>query len=206
MGQFRFQIIGLGVDLMGGLQRFGLDVAGQAQVLRRDEHKAIALKLAQRGGQGVDRPAELEVAAEADGQMIQPPLALTDGHQVDHGLGGVRVAAIACIDDRHAGILGRPERSPLFGVAHGDDVGVVAHHAGGVLHRLALAGGRKLCPCKAQRFAAQPQHGRLERKPGSGGWLIEQGGQDAPVAQVGVGCGVCFHPVGKVQQGQLLVP
>ena len=60
MGQFRFQIIGFGVDLMGGLQRFGLDVAGQAQVLRRDEHKAVALKLAQRSGQGVDRPAELE--------------------------------------------------------------------------------------------------------------------------------------------------
>ena len=145
-----------------------LDVLGDAQLLRRDEHEAVALELAQRGGQGVDRPAEFQVAAEADGQMVQPPLALADGHQVDHGLGGVCVPAVAGIDDRHAGIQGGPERRALLRVAHGDDVGIVAHHAGGIGHRLPLAGTGQLRPGKAQRLAAQPQHGRLEGKPGAG--------------------------------------
>ncbi len=204
MRQLGFKVSRLLIDLMGRLQRFSLHILRQAQILRRDEHEPVALKLAQRSGQGVDRPAELEVAAEADGQMIQPPLALADGHQVDHGLGGVRVAAIACIDDRHARIQGRPQRRTLFGVAHGNDVGIVAHDAGGVLHRLALAGTGQLCPCKAQRLAAQPQHGRFKRKAGAGGRLIEQGGQNAPIAQVGIGCRVGLHPVGKIQKGQLL--
>ena len=49
----------------------------------------------QGSGQGVDRAPEFEVAAETDGQMVQPPLALANGHQVDHGLAGVGVSAIS---------------------------------------------------------------------------------------------------------------
>ncbi len=94
----------------------------------------------------MDRPAKFEVAAEPDRQMIQPPFALADGHEIDHGLGGVGMAAVARVDDGDAGIHRGPAGAPSLGVAHGDDGGVVAHHAGGVLHRLALAGGRKLGP------------------------------------------------------------
>ena len=50
-----------------------------------------------------------------------------------------------------------------------------------------------------------PQHGGLERKAGAGAGLVEQRCQNAAVAQVGVGGGVCFHAVSKVQQAQLLV-
>ena len=132
--------------------------------------------------------------------MIQPPLALADRHEVDHGLAGMRVPTVACIDHRHTGRKGCPQRCALFGVAHGDHIGVVAHHAGGVLHRLALAGGRKLCPCKAQYLAAQPQHGRFKRKAGAGGRLIEQCGQALAVSYILVCFGVIMDAVRKIQQ------
>ena len=182
-----------------------LDVLGDAQLLRRDEHEAIPLELAEGCGQGVDRPAKFEVAAEAHRQVIQPPFALADGHQVDHGLGGVGVPTVACIDDRHPCIQGRPERCALFRVAHGDDIGIIAHDAGCICHRLTLAGTGQLCPGKAQRLAAQPQHGRLEGKPGAGGRLVEQRRQNAPIAEMRIGRGVCLHPVCKVEKGQLFV-
>ena len=153
-GQLGFKVGGLFIVLVQRGQGLVLDVLRDAQLLRRDEHEPVALELAQRGGEGVHRPAELEVAAEADGQMIQPPLALADGHQIDHGLGGVGVAAIACIDDGHPRIHGRPQRCALLGVAHGNDVCIVAHHTGGISHRFALAGAGKLRPGKAQRLAA----------------------------------------------------
>ena len=162
-------------------------------------------RLPSNGGEGVHRPAEFQVAAKADGQMIQPPLALADGHQVDHGLGGMCVTAVTGIDHRHAGTLGGAQRRTLLGVAHGNDVGIVAYHAGGVGHRLALAGAGKLRPCKAQRLTAQPQHGRLEGKAGAGAGLVEQGGQNAPIAEMRIGRGVCLHPVCKVEKGQLFV-
>ena len=203
-GQLGFQIGGLLVGLVQRGQSLVLEVLRDAQLLRRDEHEPVALELAQRGGEGVHRPAEFQVAAKADGQMIQPPLALADGHQVDHGLGGMCVAAVTGIDHRHAGTLGGAQRRTLLGVAHGNDVGIVAYHAGGVGHRLALACAGKLRPCKAQRLTAQPQHGRLEGKAGAGAGLVEQGSQNAAIAQVGVRRGVSFHPVGKVEQCQLL--
>ena len=101
-GQLGFQIGGLLVGLVQRGQSLVLEVLRDAQLLRRDEHEPVALELAQRGGEGVHRPAEFQVAAETDGQMIQPPLALADGHQVDHGLGGMCVAAVTGIDHRHA--------------------------------------------------------------------------------------------------------
>ena len=115
------------------------------------------------------------------------------------------MAAIACIDDGHPRIHGRPQRCALLGVAHGNDVCIVAHHTGSIGHRFALAGAGKLRPGKAQRLAAQPQHGRLEGKPGAGGRLVEQRRQNAPIAEMRIGRGVCLHPVCKVEKGQLFV-
>ena len=112
----------------------------------------------------------------------------------------MRVPTVACIDHRHTCRKGCPQRCALFGVAHGDHIGVVAHHAGGVLHRLALAGGRKLCPCKAQCLAAQPQHGRFKRKAGAGGRLVEQGSQLFMPGHLLIRGRVVMDAVGQVEQ------
>ena len=53
------------------------------------------------------------------------------------------LTAVACIDDGHPRIQGCTQGCALFGVAHRDDVGVVAYHFDGVFQRFALgrAGG-----------------------------------------------------------------
>ncbi len=119
--------------------------------------------------QGVHRAAELQVTAETDGQIIQPALAVADGHQVGHGLGGVGVAAVTCVDDRHAGVHGRTQRCALLGVAHGNDVCIVAYHTGGISHRFALAGAGKLAPAKPSVLPPRPAW-RTQRKGGCGCW------------------------------------
>ena len=86
----------------------------------------------------MDGAAEFQIAAQADGQIIQTALAAADGHQVGQGLGGVLVAAVTGVDHRDAGITAGAQRGTLFRVAHGDDVGVAGHHTDGVGHTLAL--------------------------------------------------------------------
>lgn len=146
-----------------------LDVL-EMKLLRRDEHELVFLKLAEGCGQGVDRPAKFEVAAETDRQMIQPPFALADGHEIDHGLGGVGMAAVARVDDGDAGIHRGPERGAFFGVAHGDDVGAVADDAGSVGHRLALAGASSWAPAKPSVLPPR-RAWPTRRRGGCGCWV-----------------------------------
>ena len=80
MRQLCFEVGSLLVGLMERRQCLVLDVLGDAQFLRRNEHKPISLKLAEGCGQGVDRPAKFEIAAKANSQVIEPPFALADGH------------------------------------------------------------------------------------------------------------------------------
>ena len=134
--------------------------------------------------------------------MVQPALALADGHQVNEGLGGVVVAAVPGVDHRDGGVHGGPQRRALLGVAHGDDVGVAAHHPGGVGHRLPLGGAGLFRPREAQGPAPQPQHGGFKGEAGPGAGLIEQGGQPPALGGVGVGGGVRPDPVGQVQHGE----
>ncbi len=61
------------------------------------------------------RAAELQVAAQADGQVIQPSHAAADGHDVRQGLGGVLVAAVARIDHRDAGVAEARSGAPSLG-------------------------------------------------------------------------------------------
>ena len=51
--------------------------------------------------QRMDRPAKLQIAAEADGQVVEMALFLVDGDEVRQGLGGVVVAAVTGVDHRH---------------------------------------------------------------------------------------------------------
>ena len=67
------------------------------------------------------------------------------------------MSAVTCIDDGHSCVHRRPERGTLFGMAHGDDVGVVADNAGGVCHGFTLTGAGELGSCKAQRLAAEAE-------------------------------------------------
>ena len=148
----------------------------------------------------MDRAAELEVSAQADGQIVQPPLAAADGHQIRHGLGRVLVAAVACVDDRDAGITAGAARRTFFGVTHGDDVGVAGHHADGVGDAFALGCAGDVLTGEAQHMAAEVQHGRLKGEAGAGGRLVEQGRQLFVGGHVLIGSGIGADAVSKVEQ------
>ena len=74
-GQFGFEVGGLLVGLVERRQRLVLDVLRDAQFLRRDEDEPVSLKLAQRGGQGVDRPDDTYITnlihASVDPKTVQ---------------------------------------------------------------------------------------------------------------------------------------
>ena len=142
----------------------------------------------------MDRPAKLQVTAEADGQVVEMALLLVDGDEVRQGLGGVVVAAVTGVDYRHQGVLRCHQRRALLGVAHGDDVAVGADHPDGVRHALALGGGGAGGGGESQHLAAQGQHGTLKAQAGAGGGFKEQRRQDLAVALVGV-CGRIRHNV-----------
>ena len=124
--------------------------------------------------QGVNRPAVFQVAAQTDGEVIQPPHFPGNGQQVGKGLGGVVVAAVSGVDDGNGGRLTCHIGCALFGVAHGDDVGVAADDFGGVRHAFALGGGGRAGLAEADDAAAQLQHRGLKAQAGAGGGLKEQ--------------------------------
>ncbi len=61
-------------------------------------------------------------------------------HKVGEGLGGVIVAAVARVYNRHKRMLCGDNGSALFGVAHGDYVGIAADHRDGIGNAFALGG------------------------------------------------------------------
>ena len=148
----------------------------------------------------MDRPAKLQVTAEADGQVVEMALFLVNGDEVRQGLGGVVVAAVTGVDHRHQGVLRCHQRRALLGVAHGDDVAVGADHPDGVRHALALGGGGAGGGGKAQHLSAKGQHGALKAQAGTGGRLKEQRCQDLAVALMGIFGGMLHNIAARFYQ------
>ena len=149
----------------------------------------------------MDGAAELQVAAEAHRQIIEPALFPVQGQKVRQRLGGVVVAAVAGVDHRDGGVHGRYQGRALLGVAHGDDVRIAADGFGGVGYALALGGRGGIGRGKADDIAAQLVHGRLEAEAGAGGGLKKQGGQLFPVTHMGEPVGIRDDLIGRVDQG-----
>ena len=149
-------------------------VVGQAQLLGRNQNHADALVARERLDERVHRAAELQVAAEADGQVVEAPLLTLDGEQVRKRLRRVGVAAVTGVDDRDAGILRRHQRGTLLEVAHGDDVGEAADDAHRVGHGLALRYGGGIGVREADDGAPQLQHGRREAQTRTRRGFVEE--------------------------------
>ena len=177
-----------------------LHVARELELLRGDEHEADARAAAHSGDERVHRAAELQVAAQADRQVVQPTLFAVDGHEVGQRLRGVVVAAVARVDDRDLRVHGSDQRRALLGMAHGDDVAVAADDAHGVRDGLALGGGRALRRGDAEHLAAEREHRALEAQARARGRLEKQRGEDLPVALVGILLGVLHDRAGGVDE------
>ena len=120
------------------------------------------------------RAAELEVAAQADGEVVEAAALAADGQEVGERLGRVVVAAVARVDDGHRRVHGRYHGRALLGVAHGDDVGVAADDADSVRHALALSRGGAASLGEAEHAAAELEHRGLEAEPRPRGGLEEE--------------------------------
>ena len=168
------EVVGLAVGHAHLVADILLDVVRQAQLVRGDQHDLDALVARQGLDQGVDGPAEAEVAAESDGDAVDVPEFPLDRQEVRQGLRRVAVGAVAGVDDGHGRYFRGIELGTLDVVAHGDDVGEAAHHADGVLHGLALAHRSVLGVGETEHVAAQLHHRGGETQPRAGAGLIEE--------------------------------
>ena len=143
------------------------------------------------------RPAEFKIAAEADGQVVEPSLFTVYREQVGEGLGRVAVTAVARIDDGYRGVHCRHERRPLLRVAHGDDVGVAGYDLRGIRYALSFGSRGALSLGKAEHAAAQLKHRRLKAETGPCGRLKKQGRELLALALLAVFCGGGYNIVGS---------
>ena len=82
--------------------------------------------------EGVDGAAVFEVAGHGDNELVEPALGFLDGNEVEQGLAGVLVGAVASVDNGHGGKFGKHAGSAVFWVADDDGVGVAGDDAGGI--------------------------------------------------------------------------
>ena len=149
-------------------------ILGQPQLVGGDQHHPNPFVARHRLDKRMHRAAEFQIAAEADRQVIQPPLLALDRQQVGKCLRRMAVAAVPGIDDRDTGILRTDQRRPLLEMAHGDDVGEATNHPYRIGDRFALRHRRRSGVRKTDDAAAELQHGRSETQPRAGRRLVEE--------------------------------
>ncbi len=115
-----------------------------------------------------------DVAADRDGEALEPTLAAADGERVEQRLGRMLVAAVAGVDDGAIDLLRQQLHRARFRMAHHQHVGM---HRGqrhrGVDQRFAFfdRAGRDR---HVDDVAAEPLARELERGAGAGRILEEQ--------------------------------
>ena len=182
LGQNGLQLGVLGLRDAGCLDLLD-DLRGHAQDLGRDVVQPD-VEEGQQARQRMDGAAILQVAQHGDGQAVDLAQLLADGEQVEQRLGGVLADAVAGVDDRLAGVLGRQRGRAGLRVAQHDHIGVAFQRADRVGQRLALGHRGVAHLVDRDHAAAQPLHGRGERGRGAGRRLVEQVGQDLALEQV----------------------
>ena len=190
LGDGIFQRSDLGVGDVVLIQHAHAHIIRQHQLLGGDEHEADAGVTAHGFDERVDGSAVLQVAAQADDQVVQPAHLSVDGQQVGQGLGGVLMATVTGIDHRDGSTTACHVGSAFLGMAHGNDVGIVADGLCGVRNAFTLGSGGRTGLGEAQHIAAQLQHSCFEAKTGTGGGFKEQGGQGLMLAGIPISFGM----------------
>ena len=146
------------------------------------------------------RAAELEVAAEADGQVFKAALAPPYRKKVCERLRRMLVAAVARVDDGHVRAVGGDAGRALLRVAHDGDVRIAGDGADGVRDALTLGDGAGVRLREADHLAAQAQHRRLKAKARAGARFVEQCCQPLTGSYIFIGSRVIMDTVCKVHQ------
>ena len=160
----------VGQDLVAaacGFEFFG-DVFGHGEAGRGDEGE-FAVPAFEGLAEGVDGAAVFEVTRHGDFELVQTALGFINGNEVEQGLAGVLVGAVAGVDDGDFGKLGGHARGAVFGVALDDGVGVAGDDAGGVGEGFAFFRAGVRAVGEADDFAAQALYGGFKRQARAGG-------------------------------------
>ncbi len=177
-------------------------VVAHPHLRRRHERDVDVVELRQQIAQRPDRATVREVADHRDPRSVDVPQLVLDRVEVEQRLGRMLAAPVTPVDHRHVRDQRRPFRGALLVVPDDDHVGVAGDDADRVLQRLALGGARELPRVVgAHHPSAEAKHGRLEREPGAGGGLVEEGRHDLPLEPAGGPGGVGAHLVGAHEDG-----
>ncbi len=130
------------------------------------------------------RPAELEVADHRDLEAINRSPLFRDRVEVEEGLSRVLAGAVAGVDEGNARSTRRLFSTPLLWVAHGDHVGVQAHHPHRVLDRFAFVQRAELEPVGGDHHPPESLHRRLEGESRARRGFVEQRGENFPLEQI----------------------
>ena len=156
----------------------------QAEEFRRHEAQCDVV-LRQQFGQRVHCASVAQIAHHRDLEAIDTAKLLPDGVQIQQRLGGMLARAVACVDDRHAGVVGGHLGRADFRVAQDDGIAVLFQRAHGVGQCFALAHRTELNPLRNRdHAAAQPLHGCDKRGAGARARLVEEAGQHVAAQQV----------------------
>ena len=136
----------------------------------------IGIEIRHRLGKGMNRPAVLKVAHHIDGETVQSPLRLLYAEHVQKRLGRMLVGTVTGIDHRHRRDAGGYRGGAFRRMAHHYHIHISGHYPDGVFQRLPFRHAGVSRVGEADDPCAEPVHGSLERKPGSGGRLEEKTG------------------------------
>ena len=193
----KFDALLIGISLF--IQKV-CDIVRDAQFRRGDEYKVDVIVARQCFDQRVHSPAEFEVAADPDREVVKPSLELSDRHHIQKRLGGMLVATVARIDDRNVGKAGRHIGCAFFIVTDGSDICEAGYNADRVSHTLAFGGGGLIGTGKTQSLSAQVHHGGFKTQSCPCAGLVEERRNLFAVAGVRVFIGVFLNVCSKIEE------
>ena len=112
-----------------------------------------------------------QIAHHGDFQVFQAALGFVDGYQIQQGLAGVLVGAVARVEHGHMRKFGGYARRAVLRMALDNRIGVAADDARAVGKRFAFFRAGVCAIGKADYLAAQALHGGFKRKPRACGRL-----------------------------------
>ena len=125
--------------------------------------------------QGVYCTSVFQVTHQVDVQVFKCTLCLINRVEVQHGLRGVLVGTVTCIDDGHRSHFAGIACCTFQVVTHYDDVGIVAHHHDGIFQCLTLRRTGHLRISKPYYTCAKSVGRCFKTESGTGRWFKEKG-------------------------------
>ena len=201
------------VDIRDGRFHIGGDLGAQllgvsGQQCGRSCHADLHSHLSHGLDSGTRHPAVADISHDGDLEIFQASQTLSDGEQVEEGLGGMLVGPVPRVNDRGLEAIGQDLGRPRDRVAN--DHHIRSHGLKGfpsIEEGLALGHRRNGCG-NVDDIGTEPFAGNLERGPRAGARLVkevDQGFSSQRRDLLDVSRGDLFHRLSGVQDQMDLI-